>query len=323
MVFQGVAILISIACIGAHTLSGAVIETKALDELLPGWKEFKEDPAPLNTKVTRDVIKYLTDKHSYRLPKPPQMRNHGNYIVSLQEVVQWLGRQAEQIGVDIFSGFGGRELILNDDKIAGVILNDVGVKKNGQPGPNYEPGMAIQAKATLLAEGCHGSLSKQVITKYNLRQGRQHQTYGLGIKEVWKVNPAVHQQGLVFHSLGFPLINDSYSYGGGFMYHYEQHLVSIGLVIGLDYSNPFLNPYKEFQKFKKHPEIQKILEGGTCLSYGGRALNEGGFQSIPRLNFPGGLLIGCSAGLVNVPKIKGTHNAMKSGITQSLRLTTP
>jgi electron-transferring-flavoprotein dehydrogenase len=275
----------------------------------------KEDPAPLKTLAKRDVIKYLTSTSSYALPKPPQMNNNGNYIVSLQQVVQWLGRRAEELGVEIYAGFGGRDLLLSeDDQVQGVILNDVGVTKQGERGKNFEPGMAIKARYTLLAEGCHGSLSKQVIKKYNLRQGRQHQTYGIGLKELWRVANGNFEEGLVFHSLGYPLVKESYAYGGGFMYHFGENLVSVGLVVGLDYENPYMNPYKEFQKFKSHPEIRKYLEQGECISYGARALNEGGYQSIPSLHFPNGLLLGCSAGFVNVPKIKGTHNAMKSGI---------
>lgn len=295
-------------------MSGAVIETKALDELFPDWHDQKDDPAPLQTKAKTDVIKYLTSASGYRLPQPPQMSNHGNYIVSLQQFVQWLGRRAEELGVEIFAGFGGRDLIINGDRVEGVVLNDVGVHKNGERGSHFEPGMAIKAKYTLLAEGCHGSLSKQVINKYDLRKERQHQTYGIGLKELWRIDSSKFKEGLVFHTLGYPLVNESAAYGGGFMYHFGENNVTLGLVIGLDYENPYLNPYKEFQRFKAHPEIRQYLTGGECLAYGARALNEGGYQSVPKLNFPGGLLVGCSAGFVNVPKIKGTHNAMKSGM---------
>lgn len=315
-----------------------MIEPRGLDELLPEWRtSFKDDPAPMNTEAVSDEIQYLTQSSSWPLPKPPQMRNTGNYIASLSEVVGWLGRRAaEDYTVDIFSGFGARDILYSGsgsdsgtgsgsgsgsgsgagsalDKIIGVVLNDVGVSKSGEQKANYEPGMAVKAKVTLLAEGCHGSLAKKVIERHALRKGKQHQTYGIGLKEVWRVSKERHRKGHVLHTLGYPLTGASTAYGGGFLYHYENDLVSLGLVVGLDYANPNLSPYREFQKYKLHPRIKSVLDGGECVAYGARALNEGGFQSIPKLVFPGGMLIGCSAGFVNVPKIKGTHNAMKSG----------
>ncbi|CAO1619612.1 unnamed protein product [Jaminaea pallidilutea] len=299
--------------IGNHILSGAVIQTNALDELLPNWKELG---APLNQLATEDHMRFLTQNGSFPIPHPPQMHNKGNYIVSLSRVTAWLGEQAEAAGVEIYSGFAAAQAIWNDDKtgIKGVITGEMGLDKQGKPKDAFEPGMEFHAPLTLFAEGAHGSLSTDIISRLKLREavGAEPQTYGLGVKEVWRVKPEKHQPGLVSHTLGWPL--DYKTYGGSWLYHMEDNMVSIGLVVGLDYENPYLSPFREFQKMKHHPYFSHLLEGGECIAYGARTLNEGGYQSIPKLNFPGGALIGCSAGFLNVPKIKGTHNAMKSGM---------
>ncbi|CAO3616451.1 unnamed protein product [Mucor fragilis] len=298
--------------VGAHTLSGAVLEPRALDELIPDWKE---KGAPLNTPVTSDSMRLMTKSLSIPLPHPPQMNNKGNYIVSLSNFVKWLGEQAEELGVEIYPGFAASEVLYNEDgSVRGVTLNDVGLDKNFEPKDTYERGMAVKAKVTLFAEGCHGSLTKTLAKKFELRKESGPQKYGIGIKEVWEVLPEKHKPGSVTHTVGWPV--DAHTYGGSFIYHFEpeRHLVTVGYVIGLDYSNPYLNPYKTFQQFKHHPSVKSLLEGGKCISYGARAINEGGYQSIPKLVFPGGALIGCTAGFLNVPKIKGTHTAMKSGM---------
>ncbi|OAC97674.1 hypothetical protein MUCCIDRAFT_151049 [Mucor lusitanicus CBS 277.49] len=298
--------------VGAHTLSGAVLEPRALDELIPDWKE---KGAPLNTPVTSDSMRLMTKSLSIPLPHPPQMNNKGNYIVSLSNFVKWLGEQAEELGVEIYPGFAASEVLYNEDgSVRGVTLNDVGLDKNFEPKDTYERGMAVKAKVTLFAEGCHGSLTKTLAKKFDLRKESGPQKYGIGIKEVWEVLPEKHKPGSVTHTVGWPV--DAHTYGGSFIYHFEpeRHLVTVGYVIGLDYSNPYLNPYKTFQQFKHHPSVKSLLEGGKCISYGARAINEGGYQSIPKLVFPGGALIGCTAGFLNVPKIKGTHTAMKSGM---------
>ncbi|ORZ04908.1 hypothetical protein BCR42DRAFT_362125 [Absidia repens] len=298
--------------VGAHILSGAVLEPRALNELIPDWKA---KGAPLNTPVTSDSMRLLTKTKSFPLPHPPQMNNKGNYIISLSNFVKWLGEQAEELGVEIYPGFGASEVLYNDDgSVRGVALNDVGLDKNFEPKDTYERGMHVNAKLTLFAEGCHGSLTKTLMKKFNLRKDSGPQQYGIGLKEVWEVKPEKHQPGSVTHTLGWPMDNNTY--GGSFIYHMEpdHHLVSIGFVVGLDYSNPYMNPYNEFQRFKHHPSVMPLLEGGTCISYGARAINEGGYQSIPKLVFPGGALIGCTAGFLNLPKIKGTHTAMKSGM---------
>ncbi|KAJ3113191.1 hypothetical protein HDU96_003690 [Phlyctochytrium bullatum] len=296
--------------IGAHTLSGAVLEPRALDELIPDWKE---KGAPLNQPALKDKMLFLTEKMAIPIPHPPQMNNKGNYIVSLSNFTKWLGEQAEEAGVEVYPSFAASEVLYNEDgSVAGIATNDVGIGRNGLPKDNFERGMEIRAKVTLFAEGCHGSLSKKVINKFDLRKDSQPQTYGIGLKEVWELDPSKHDAGLVLHTIGWPM--DFKTYGGSFMYHLENNMCAIGYVVALDYTNPTLSPYKEFQRFKHHPAIKKYLEGGKILSYGARALNEGGFQSIPKLIFPGGALIGCSAGFLNVPKIKGTHTAMKSGM---------
>ncbi|KAL0075002.1 hypothetical protein J3Q64DRAFT_1776252 [Phycomyces blakesleeanus] len=298
--------------VGAHILSGAVLEPTALNELIPDWKE---KGAPLNTPVTKDSMRFLTSTLSIPLPHPPQMNNKGNYIVSLNNFVKWLGEQAEEVGVEVYPGFAASEVLYAEDgSVSGVALNDVGLDKNFEPKDTYERGMCVKAKVTLFAEGCHGSLTKTLFKKFDLRKDCQPQKYGIGIKEVWEVEPEKHRPGSVTHTIGWPV--DYKTYGGSFIYHLEpeKHLVAIGLVVGLDYSNPYLSPYKEFQRFKHHPSIKGLLEGGKCISYGARAINEGGYQSIPKLAFPGGALIGCTAGFLNLPKIKGTHTAMKSGM---------
>jgi electron-transferring-flavoprotein dehydrogenase len=296
--------------VGAHILSGAVIEPRALAELFPDWKE---RGAPLNTPVTADRFLFLTADKAWKLPTPPQMHNDGNFIVSLGNVVRWLGEQAEALGVEIYPGFAASEVLYNEDgSVKGIATGDMGVEKNGEPGPNYQPGIELHARQTVFSEGCRGSLTKGLFAKFNLREGADPQTYGIGIKELWEVRPEVHQAGLTMHTVGWPVSTDVY--GGSFLYHLENNQVAVGFVVGLDYSNPNLSPYEEFQRFKTHPEIRKVFEGGRRISYGARALNEGGFQSVPKLSFPGGLLVGDTAGFLNVPKVKGTHMVMKSGI---------
>lgn len=296
---------------GAHTLSGAVLEPRALDELLPDWRE---DMPEMTTLVESEGMKFLTEKLALPVPEPPQMVNKNkNYIVSLSAVVRWLAEKAEAVGVEVYPGFSVSELVYNDDgSVKGIATRDQGIGKDGKPKDSFARGMEFHAPITLLAEGCHGSLSKQAIAKYDLRKDADPQTYGLGLKEVWEVKPENFKKGYVGHHVGYPL--DPSTYGGGFQYHFGENLVSVGLVVGLDYANPYISPYNEFQRMKHHPYYADVLEGGTCIAYGARALNEGGWQSIPKLVFPGGGLIGCSAGFLNVPKIKGTHTAMKSGM---------
>ncbi len=296
--------------VGAHILSGAVIEPRALDELVPDWRE---RGAPLDTAVTEDRFMLLSEQAARRLPTPPQMHNDGNYIISLGNFCRWLGEQAEALGVEIYPGFAAAEVLFDDDgAVTGIATGDMGVGRDGEQGPNYQPGIELHARQTVFSEGCRGSLTKTLSARFDLRRDADPQTYGLGIKELWEVDPAVHQPGLTLHTVGWPLSSDTY--GGSFVYHLEGNLVAVGFVVGLDYSNPYLSPYEEFQRFKTHPEIRKTFEGGRRISYGARALSEGGLQSVPRLSFPGGLLVGDTAGFLNVPKIKGTHMAMKSGI---------
>lgn len=300
--------------IGAHILSGNVLEPRAIKELLPDW--LSEDNASRfegATPATKDRMRFLTKNGSIPIPAPPQMNNHGNYIISLSQFCKWLGDRAEELGVEIYPGFAGAEIVYGSDgAVKGVATNDLGIGRNGKPKDGFERGMAFHARLTLLAEGCHGSLTKQVIKKFDLRRDSQPQTYGLGLKEVWEVKPENFKKGEVTHSMGYPLSKDTY--GGAWMYHYGENLVSLGLVVGLDYSNPWLSPYGEFNKMKHHPLYKKVIEGGKCLAYGARALNEGGYQSIPKCAFPGGALIGDTAGFLNVPKVKGTHTSMKSGM---------
>ena len=295
--------------IGAHTLSGAVLEPRALNELIPDWNA---KGAPLDTPALMDRFLFLTEQSSTRLPTPPQMHNHGNYIVSLGNVCRWLGTQAEELGVEIYPGFAASEILYEDGRVVGIATGDMGVGKDGVPTGNFARGMELRAGYTLFAEGCRGSLTKQLLSRYDLKDGVQDQTYAIGIKELWEIPAENHQPGLIEHSIGWPLKSDTY--GGSFLYHFGKNLVSYGFVIGLDYSNPWLSPFDEMQRFKTHPDVRKHFEGGRRISYGARALNEGGLQSIPRLVFPGGALIGDSAGFVNVPKIKGTHTSMKSGM---------
>ena len=295
--------------IGAHILSGAVIEPRALNELLPDWDAAE---LPLATPASEDRFLFLTATRAFKLPTPPQMNNHGNYIVSLGNVCRWLAQKAEALGVEIFPGFAVAEVLEEDGRVVGVATGDMGVGKDGKPTENFQRGIELRAAYTLIAEGCRGSLSKRLIERFDLRDGREMQTYALGVKELWEVPAANHKPGLIEHTIGWPL--DSGTYGGSFMYHLGENLVSFGFVVGLDYSNPWLSPFEETQRFKTHPAMREHFKGGRRVSYGARALNEGGLQSIPRLTFPGGALIGDAAGFLNVPKIKGTHTSMKSGM---------
>ncbi len=300
--------------VGAHILSGAVIDPIALNELLPDWKE---RDAPIKTQVTDDRFLWLTQPSSIRFPNfsmPPLMNNHGNYIVSLGNVCRWLGQQAEALGVEIYPGFAAAEVLYNDDgSVKGVATGDMGIAKDGHHKDSYTPGMELHAKYTFIAEGVRGSLAKMLFEKFKLREGVDPQKFGIGLKELWEIPKDKHKSGLVVHTQGWPL-TESGSQGGSFMYHYDENLVSIGFVVHLNYENPYVSPFDEFQRFKTHPDIRGYLEGGKRIGYGARAINEGGIQSIPKLTFPGGALIGCSAGFVNVPRIKGSHNAMKSGM---------
>lgn len=294
--------------IGAHILSGAVIETGALAELLPNWKELD---APLNTPALSDRFLYLTETESIQLPTPPQMHNQGNYIVSLGNFCRWLAQQAENLGVEIYPGFAAAEVLYHaDGSVKGVATGNVGTGKNGDQ--EGEPGMELWAKQTIFAEGCRGSLTKGLLSRFRLTDGADPQTFGIGIKELWEVKPEHHQPGHITHTVGWPM--DTATYGGSFLYHLEDNLVAVGFVVGLDYKNPYLSPFEEFQRFKTHPAIKKTFEGGRRVSYGARALAEGGLQSLPKLTFPGGVLVGDTAGFLNVPKIKGTHTAMKSAM---------
>jgi len=295
--------------VGAHILSGAVLEPRALDELIPDWRE---DPPALTTPAGDDRFMMLTETRAIKLPTPPQMNNHGNYIVSLGNVARWLGARAEALGVEIYPGFAASETIIEDGVVKGVVAGVMGISRDGSEGPNYQPGMELRASYTLFAEGCRGSLTKKLFETYALRDGVQEQTYAIGLKELWQIPKEKHTPGLIWHSTGWPLKSDTY--GGSWLYMLGEDLVSVGFVVGLDYPNPWLSPFDEFQRFKTHPDLRKFLEGGKRISYGARALNEGGFQSIPKLVFPGGALIGDTAGFLNVPKIKGTHTAMKSGM---------
>jgi electron-transferring-flavoprotein dehydrogenase len=296
--------------VGAHILSGAVIEPRALNELIPDWKA---KGAPLNVPVKSDQFKYLTTSGSMSMPTPPQMHNEGNYIISLGNLCRWLAEQAEELGVNIFPGFAAAEVLYDDSgAVRGVATGDMGIGKDGEPTDNFEPGMELIGRQTVFAEGCRGSLTGELMQKFNLREGVEPQTYGIGIKEIWEVKPEVHNEGATLHTIGWPLKSDTY--GGSFLYHNENNQVAVGFVVGLDYRNPHLSPFEEFQRFKNHPDIRPIFEGGTRVSYGARAISEGGLQSIPKLTFRGGLLVGDTAGFLNVPKIKGTHTSMKSAM---------
>ena len=296
--------------IGAHILSGAVLEPRALNELIPNWQDLG---APLDTPVTSDRFMFLTETSSFRLPTPPQMNNHGNYIISLGNFCRWLGEQAEALGVEVYPGFAAAEVLYNDDgSVRGIATGDMGIGKDGEKTDAYEPGMELLGKQTIFAEGCRGHLTKTIFDRFDLREGKDPQTYAIGIKELWDIDPAKSEPGKVWHSVGWPVSTDVY--GGSFLYHLNGNQVAVGYVVGLDYQNPHLSPFEEFQRFKTHPKVRDVFEGGRRVSYGARALNEGGFQSIPKLTFPGGCLVGCTAGFLNVPKIKGTHTSMKSGM---------
>lgn len=298
--------------IGAHILSGAVVDPIALDELIPDWKD---KGAPLNTPVVDNQHWVLSETGKSSLPHfmmPPLLSNDGMYTLSLGNFTRWLAEQAEALGVEIYPGFAGAEVLYHEDgRVKGVATGDMGVGRDGEQKSGYTPGMELHAKYTLFAEGCRGSLSKELEAKFALRENCQFQTYGIGIKELWDIDPDKHVPGRVIHTQGWPLGNTA---GGGFIYHQENNQVAIGFVVTLDYENPYLSPFDEMQRFKTHPEVRKILEGGRRVAYGARAINEGGLQSVPKLYFPGGALIGCAAGFVNVPRIKGTHNAMKSAM---------
>jgi electron-transferring-flavoprotein dehydrogenase len=297
--------------IGAHILSGAVLEPRALDELLPDWKGLG---APLNTPAGEDRFLFLTEKRAIKLPTPPTMNNHGNYIISLGNLCRWLGQQAEGLGVEIYPGFAAAEVLYHEDgSVKGVATGDLGIGKDGQHTENYQVGMELHAKQTIFAEGCRGSLSKELMQKFRLREGVDPQAYGIGIKELWEVKPERHQAGLIVHTTGWPV--DTRTYGGSFLYHLENNQVAVGFVIGLDYENPWMSPFDEFQRFKTHPAIRGFFEDGRRIAYGARAISEGGFQSLPKLSFPGGVLVGDTAGFLNNAKIKGIHTAMKSGMT--------
>ena len=300
--------------VGAHILSGAVVDPIGIDRLLPDWRE--ESDHPFKTPVTDDHFLVLGPAGSVRLPNilmPPLMNNHGNYIVSLGNVCRWLAGHAEALGVEIYPGFAAAEVIYNDaGSVIGVATGDMGVERDGSHGPNYAPGMALLGKYVLIGEGVRGSLAKQLIAKYALGEGREPQKFGIGLKELWQVAPENHRPGLVQHSFGWPLGGSTG--GGSFLYHLEDNQVAVGFVVHLNYKNPYLAPFEEFQRFKTHPAIRGTFEGAKRLSYGARAITEGGYQSVPKLSFPGGALIGCSAGLVNVPRIKGSHNAVLSGM---------
>lgn len=288
------------AYVGAHLLAGAVLEPSALNELIPNWRR---QNAPLNIPVTRDQFLWLTKRSSWSLPVPPLMQNHGNFIISLELFCQWLAQQAEALGINIFPSFAASRIIFSaDGKVLGVQTGDKGA----------QPGIDLIARQTIVAEGCRGSLTAQIMQKFNLREQCEPQSYALGLKEIWEVDSPDYQPGLVIHTLGWPL--DRKTYGGGFIYHLQQNQVALGFAVGLDYENPYLDPFQELQRFKTHPHIRQLLSGGKCISYGARSLNEGGLQAIPKLTFPGGLLAGCGAGFLNVGKVKGIHNAMRSGM---------
>ncbi|MEL7400313.1 MAG: NAD(P)/FAD-dependent oxidoreductase, partial [Pseudomonadota bacterium] len=300
--------------VGAHILSGAVIEDRALAELFPNWKELG---APLNTPVKGDEVYFLTSEEKsvktphWAIPKP--MHNDGNYIVSLGNVCRWLGEQAENLGVEIYPGFPAAEYIVEDGAVRGIVTGDMGISEEGEQKDTYMPGMELRAKYTIFAEGCRGHLGKQLISEFKLDEGKDPQHYGIGIKELWDINPELHEEGLVLHGAGWPL-SESGSSGGFFLYHAENNQVVVGLITDLSYDNPHLSPFDEFQRMKHHPVIKKYLEGGKRVSYGARAITKGGLNCLPKMTFPGGLVVGCDAGTLNFSKIKGTHTAMKSGI---------
>ena len=308
-----VCILEKSAEVGAHILSGNVFETRALDELIPNWKEKN---TPIKTKVSKEKFLFLSEKSSFSWPSwllPSVQKNHKNYIISLANLCRWLGEQAESLGVEIFPGFPASQILYHKDgSVKGVQTRDMGIDKEGNQKNTFEPGIELHSKVSVFAEGCRGHLGKQLIKQFNLDKGKSPQQYGIGFKEIWEISTNQHEEGLVIHTVGWPL--DNKTYGGSFCYHAENNQIFIGYVIGLDYQNPHLSPYDEFQRFKTHPTIKKMLTGGKRLSYGARALIEGGLQSLPKMHMPGALLIGCDAGTLNMPKIKGSHTAMKSGM---------
>ena len=295
--------------VGAHILSGAVIEPRSLSELLPDWRA---QGAPLTTEAKDDRFLYLTGTRAWRLPTPPQMRNHGNYIGSLGDLCRWLAGHAEALGVEVYPGFAAAEVLEEAGRVIGVATGERGITRAGVPGPNFQRGMELCAAYTIVAEGCRGSLAKRLMQRFGLRDGRGPQTYGIGIKELWEIPRENHRPGLTEHTIGWPL--DRQTYGGSFLYHWGERLLSYGLVLGLDYRNPWLSPFEEMQRLKTHPAMRPHFAGGRRITFGARALSEGGLQSVPRLTFPGGCLVGDSAGFLNVPKIKGAHAAMKSGM---------
>jgi len=299
--------------IGAHILSGNVFETRALDELLPNWKELN---SPIKTKVSKEKFLFLGETKSLSWPTwllPKVQQNHNNYIISLANLCRWLAEQAEALGVEIFPGFPANEILYDEDgSVKGVATQDMGIDKEGNQKDSFEPGIELLGKVTVFAEGCRGHLGKQLIEKFDLSKNKDPQQYGIGFKEIWEIEDKNHEEGMVMHTAGWPL--DNSTYGGSFMYHAENKQVFLGYVIGLDYKNPYLSPYDEFQRFKTHPAIRKIVSGGKRISYGARALIEGGLQSLPKMFMPGALLVGCDAGTLNMPKIKGSHTAMKSGM---------
>ena len=302
--------------VGAHILSGAILQPTAMDELFDDWRDNAE--CPVKVEVKKESIKFMTNNKSFNIPNfliPPVMHNKGNFIISLGSLCKWLGNEAEKLGVEIYPGFAASDIVVDNGILKGIVTGDLGVDIQGNPGQNYQAGIEIHSKFTLFAEGCRGHLGKKLMSQFDLRRKAQHQTYGIGLKELWEVKPENSKPGNVMHSIGWPL--DQETYGGSFLYHLDKNLVSLGFVIGLDYKNPYLSPYEEFQRFKMHPSIKPLLDDGRRVSYGARALNEGGWQSLPKLSFPGGSLIGCEAGTLNTPKIKGTHTAMKSGIVAS------
>ena len=298
---------------GAHTLSGAVMDPRALTELIPNWQELG---APLHTKVSEDRVLFLTKTRAYRTPGfmvPACFENHGNYVISLGNLVRWLGQQAEAVGVEVFPGFSAAEILYHHDgAVRGVATGDMGVNCHGEPSAAFQRGMELHGKYTLFAEGSRGHLGKQLIVNYGLDKGKDPQSYSIGIKELWEIDPAMHQPGLVIHSTGWPLASDTY--GGSFLYHLENNQVAVGYVIGLSYQNPYLSPFEEFQRYKTHPQIRPYFEGAKRISYGARAITAGGLQALPKLVFPGGALIGCDAGFLNMSRIKGSHAAIKSGM---------
>ncbi|HEY8606862.1 MAG TPA: electron transfer flavoprotein-ubiquinone oxidoreductase [Noviherbaspirillum sp.] len=299
--------------VGAHILSGAVMDPIAINELFPNWKELG---APLNTEVTEDRFLFLSETKAYKTPGwmlPACFQNHGNYVISLANVVRWLGQQAENLGVEIFPGFPAAEVLYNEDgSVKGVATGNMGVDRHGNPTDAFQLGMELHAKYTLFAEGSRGHLGRHLMEKFDLNNGKDPQTYAIGIKELWEIDPKMHQPGLVIHTAGWPL--DADTYGGSFLYHLENNQVAVGYVVGLSYQNPYLSPYEEFQRYKTHPEIRKFFEGGKRISYGARAITAGGLQSLPKLTFPGGVLLGCDAGFLNASRIKGSHAAMKTGM---------